>query len=189
MFPLKNTYGPRGGPNPPAAVVLWACELRGAAAPSGWMPASLGDASPALPPSPQRCRGRTRGRTPLWLEEEQKLWRTTLRKAGQPGDGFIAEAWVVPRRCSLGEPISLVLSIRNLGELDVYDGGFCPCPWVSQMEVRDAAGKSVKLTPEGRKFWPTPGVAAACLSPSERCRAAGMGVLSLWKGSSIFRAR
>ncbi len=51
-----------------------------------------------------------------WLAHRGEVWKEAIRKAGQPVEGIVAEAFVTPREPEIGKPVMCVVSFKNLYE-------------------------------------------------------------------------
>jgi hypothetical protein len=80
-----------------------------------------------------------------------KEWDSLLRDAGRAKDGVVLEARPLTDPATAGGPVSIVLSIKNVGEREVRVAFFRPRTPIAT--IRDSAGRPVNLTEKGLQFY------------------------------------
>ena len=83
-----------------------------------------------------------------WIADQERMWQSALPLANRACGGIAMGVVSVPHGPGLGDPVTLIVSIKNLNCRTVTLGLHMP-----HLLMRDASGVPVPLTPMARKEW------------------------------------
>jgi hypothetical protein len=86
-----------------------------------------------------------------WSVANDKEWESLLREGGCAKNGVMLEARPLAASNTAGGPVSIVLSVKNVGEGEVRVAFYCPRTPVAV--IRDSAGRPVDRTTKGSELY------------------------------------